>query len=308
MKIFDSLAKTFSASKAPSVSALERAEIEAAKALEGARNEVTRLQAALPAALVQGDAARQKARAELRAAEDDAADAETALSIVRERLTEARHEADQAARRTAYAAAQAVRDEAVVRLRSRYPAIVAELRGLIEATARADAEVEEANSALPAGAAPLARVEDEVRDVPSLPRRVLAERQVALWAPAGTARPAADQGGIRDEGGGRGRRVVVAHGGLSNVTQHFDLLSFTERKVAPGRNAAFAPRLHGLDLPALRADDAPAWSPLPPDSSPNAILAHLDALATEAGAPPAPEPERIDIEHELIVPPAVAAE
>lgn len=306
MNIFDNLKKTFGANKAPGVAALEKAEGEAMAALETARAQVETLRDALPAALIAGDAARQKARAELRAAEDDATDAASALEIVKARLAQARAEADEATRRAAYLAAQKGRDEAAARLREQYPRLVSELRALIEDIAHADAQVVEVNGALPSGAAPLERVEEVTRDIAGEPRRVLSEKVVQLWCPAGTARPVPNQGNIHDHGGGRGQRHMLAGGGGAYV-QHFDRRQFREVKVSPGRNAMFASRLHALDLPGLRGDEAPAWTPMPVDSSPALILARLDALDRDADAQE-PEPERIEVVHELIVHHAQAAE
>lgn len=308
MNIFNDIQKVFASGKAPSISTLEKAEAQAVRALEDARAEVEKLRATLPEAIVAGDAARRAHRDRLRQEEENVEDAASALAIVREKLAAARHEAEQAARRASYAKAAKARDEMAARLTREYPVITNQLRDLITAIARADAEVDEANAALPEGEAPLARVEDTVRDVPGIARKVVGEKIVEKWCLAGATQPAADQTGIRDEGDGRGTKIVPASGGTATARLHYDRHDFRETRFIPARPGAFGPRLHAMALPALKAGEPEAWHAMPLDASPATILAALDALAHEAKAALAPEKDVEAVEHILIAAPAQAAE
>lgn len=202
-----------------------------------------------------GEAAKHKQLiAEL---EDQARDAATFLTALEERhhvvaATEA--EAARVARCDAAAKLAADVGEELV---SKYPELVAGLLQLLHRVTLADAAIQEANADLPAGRERLQRVEAAVRDAPDVPRKVVREQVVSLWAYPNSERPL-DEGQAAKVLSSGGDRGVIPGGqwspGAGVVKRRFRRIEYLE-----GRGASSAPRLVDMDLPALRARD-PALS------------------------------------------------
>ncbi|MGU3495104.1 hypothetical protein ACLBXM_13765 [Xanthobacteraceae bacterium A53D] len=146
-------------------------------------------------------------------ARHQAEDAAEVIEALRKRHTEAERGQAEARRAEQYIAAREMRESAAARLRAEYSQHIAGLRDLLRVVTADDLAIEVANKDLPAGALALGTVEGEVRDRPSVPARILAERQLEAWVEHGDRPPARDQSDIADLGGGKGhKKIPTGHG------------------------------------------------------------------------------------------------
>lgn len=139
-------------------------------------------------------------------------------------------------------------------------------------------------------------VEASVRNVPGTPRQLISEEVVYRWCRPGDRMP----GALNQEG------VQLGHGGVGFMrTPNGQAQQLVRRKFIERR---FVEAAHGnpayvlatrLNLPGLRADDAPFFIPADPIAtpSPREVLRMLDKLAAQAEAPTAPAPaEKVELE------------
>ncbi len=96
-------------------------------------------------------------------------------------LTATRANEEDAPKRKEYEAARKFVTAMQGRLRSEYPALAADLAGLLSDLRMCEDTIKDVNSNLPSGAAPLVSPEVEVRHQPARPRELVDEQEVELW-------------------------------------------------------------------------------------------------------------------------------
>lgn len=180
------------------------------------------------------------------------------LAALETRLAEAQDREAERAKTERYAAARAQADAAADTLRDMYPQLAGALVDVLRGIAEAEIAVKTANADLPRGAAPLLPVESRVRDVPGRPEEVLSEATVTRFCRKGAQLPGGlDQSAVSRVNGGH---WFVQHTNAQN--EYVAERSFVEQTFMPkdpGRSAdGLAAR---LNLPGLRAGDAPFWKP-----------------------------------------------
>lgn len=213
---------------------------------------------------------------------------------------------DQMQRRERYDAAAKARSTAAKVLATEYPKHARALAGLLRTVAEADALVEGANEALPAGVERLTSTEGEVRRYPGTPGRVLKEESFTRWCrPDGSELFHTDQPKVEvnaDGVSGTHRSdhhppITVHLRRFSKVTRipegyPTNIASLAATLNLPGLNARHVPfwRYGAAELPAgivARLDeDAPLWGKLvgPVDAEPAAVteILPLDEPADRA--------------------------
>lgn len=124
----------------------------------------------------------KKRRAELVDLEFDAERLAAALGCLETALRQAQQREKQAARQTAYDAAQKAMAEAGEAIGARWDVLAAEMRDLLLAGTRAMLAVANANENLPEGAEPIEIHQVFSSRVPAVPEQILREEKVTLWA------------------------------------------------------------------------------------------------------------------------------
>jgi hypothetical protein len=207
--------------------------------------------------LLEGDdAALEKIEAELASANRAVERGYAAKDRLEARLAEAEAAELSGNRQATYDEAKAAADAAARKLRTDYAKHARALAALIEDIAVADALVEQANKALPAGAERLWQVEALVRDVPLVPDEIVSEEEVELWAyeHSGDPYPEDRQHEIEASAiSGYGCRPGV------QMSAQFVKRLFSKQTVLPGEYAKPGPRMAQMDLPGLKAGDPPFW-------------------------------------------------
>ncbi|MFG1286557.1 hypothetical protein [Xanthobacter versatilis] len=260
MNIFENITRAFGpkATKAPSLTTLERLHRETNEAVEAARIALEVLEAGRVNAVLGGEEARVALRQKITAARDDLAEMMVARDEVAARLEEARLEEAEKARRTAYSKADDAQRAAQSELVAKYPIAVAELIRLRELVAKADRLAEAANNDLPQGAARLLETES-VRDAPAVPEHILREEMADVWftvegnTPVDAARVTRREGrkGIMYAESSFGPRPVPCE--LRRVRK------VTRQRWTP---PVYGARLADLELPDLKAEPGAAPKPV----------------------------------------------
>ncbi len=254
-------------------------------ALDKARQEETEAGAALQAlvdrrsqALLAGDDALRRFKAEQAQAEERLERASAFVAALEAQLTDVREREAESAAAAKYRAAKKLSDAAASRLAEIYPRAARELADLVRQCAEADLAVQEANQNLPAGKGALQGPESLLRDLPPEEARVLKRRRVKRWTfeSSGHLIPTEREAEIQSISGDN---AVIQHGGLTPGSSKVVRRVFEEQTVVPARRRERGPRLAELFLPALRAGEPPFWSPGHETSYPESILRRVSELA-----------------------------
>lgn len=255
--------------------------------------------AAVAAGYLDEDAKRAKDRvtlADLRGLAEDA----TMIRVELEKRHNTAIATDENQRRAAvYADAKAQAEAAALALTRTYPKLAGSMIAMVKDLATAQRAVALANAELPQGAAPLEDPEMAARGVPGLPREVVSDEEVELWARYDLNEPVEEsfQSEIYPAGGGWGKRGHYQMGLLSTGEPQAIYRRRRFRKVVtrePTNGDYPLPLAAALQLPAVRGsgmlwgDSHPLFTPglslaLGGGAEPDVVLARLaevDAAAT----------------------------
>ena len=257
MNIFDSIAKTFRGTKAPTASQIMTLIAKAGAEVEAVEAEVKAVEARMAEAVIGGEAAVAAHREATRVAAERLAYARQAHTVLADKLATAEAEEAEAARREAYAKAVAAQKAAQADLLASYSTAVETLRRLQVAVAAADELARIANENLPAGAERLIETE-AVRDVPATPERIVSEELIDQWVTsAGTP---VDAARVTRREGKRGALYAESSFGPRPVACQLVKMRRVTRQ--PWSAPSYASRIADLILPDLRAEPIPAPSPV----------------------------------------------
>lgn len=296
MTIFDNIASILRGKKPAGADALAGLLSQTGADLAAAKQRLSELEAGRTDALLGGDAARARHRADVVSARDDVADLEIAVAELQQRLTAAEADAAETRRAAQYKAATEARDRAAAQFARDYPIAMRTLTNLLRIVAEADALVDAANEALPSGAEPLAPTEATVRDLPGLSAKVISERSVDLWAFPHAERPTSpeQQQRVRPDTDDPSTGTLLVRGGVGpEVVERVVLRRFIERRSLPAVAGEVGPRLSRMALPALRAGTPDHWVAPTFGLSPASILARLDAARAQKPTAPIDDREPI---------------
>lgn len=180
------------------------------------------------------------------------------VAALETRLAEAQDREAERGKTERYAAARAQADAAAETLRQAYPELALALVDVLRGVAEAEIAVKTVNADLPRGAAPLLPVESRVRDLPGRPEEIVAETEVTRFCRKGTQMPERlDQSAVHRVNGGHPFIQHTTAGAEYVAERAFIEQSYLPKD--PGKSAdGLAAR---LNLPGLRAGDAPFWKP-----------------------------------------------
>ncbi|MFG1299144.1 hypothetical protein V5F49_05045 [Xanthobacter sp. V3C-3] len=258
MNIFDSIAKTFRGTKAPTASQIRTLIAKAGAEVEAVEAEVKAVEARMAEAVIGGEAAVAAHREATRAAAERLAYARQAHTVLADKLTAAEAEEAEAARREAYAKAVAAQNAARSDLLAKYPIAVAELIRLRELVGEADRLAAIANGDLPAGATRLLETES-VRDVPAQPESVLGEETTDVWVTTEGGAPV-DAARVTRREGRKGFMYAESSFGPRPVACQLVKMRRVTRQ--PWCPPSYASRIADMQLPDLHAEPIPAPSPV----------------------------------------------
>ncbi|MFG1298873.1 hypothetical protein V5F49_03665 [Xanthobacter sp. V3C-3] len=257
MNIFDSIAKTFRGTKAPTASQITTLIARADAEVEAAEAEVKAVAARLPDAVLSGEAGVSAHRSAARLAAERLSYAKQAREVLASKFAATEAEEAEAARRSAYEKAVAAQNAARSDLLAKYPIAVAELIRLRELVGEADRLAAIANGDLPAGATRLLETE-AVRDVPATPERIVSEELIDQWVTsAGTP---VDAARVTRREGKRGALYAESSFGPRPVA--CQLVKMRRVKREPWCPPAYGARLADMTLPDLHAAPVPTPSPV----------------------------------------------
>jgi hypothetical protein len=238
---------------------LPEAEAELAAALAAQAD----AEAAYRAALIKGNEAEEdQADAERQAIDKRIVRAKILIETLRECLAEAQERELEAERVERYEAARRQGDEAGDALRVLYPQFAGGIVELLRAVAEAEIAVKAANGDLPRGAAPLAGVENRVRNFPGFPDEVLSETHVERWVRIGQILPGNfDQGEVRPTEGNRG--TLRVRGLPANEGYGVELRQFIQRELFPATFSGGTDSLAlGVSLPGFMEGEPKLFEPI----------------------------------------------
>lgn len=180
------------------------------------------------------------------------------LAALETRLAEAQDREAERGKAERYAAARAQADAAADTLRDMYPQLAVALVDVLRSVAEAEVAVKAANADLPRGAAPLLPVESRVRDLPGRPEEIVSEAEVTRFCRKGVQMPGGlDQSAVSRVNGGH---WFIQHTNAQN--EYVAERAFIEQSYLPKDPGKSADGLAArLNLPGLRAGDAPFWKP-----------------------------------------------
>ena len=282
---------------APTTQQLADALDDARRAQADATVDVEKAAAVVAAGFMDVAAKRQADRDVLAKAREAAEDASLVLAEVERRHVAALAADEETRRRDLYDAAKLEADAAAAAIRKDYPRLARDLVAMLGLLARAQQTVAMVNAELPAGAAPLTDPEFAARGVLGLPREVVSEEEVTVWAYIDSFKPAPDemQASIKGDVKGWGR-----HGG--SHAPHFRRHRFLKRQVRiEMRGEDPRPLASLIQLPAVLGlgflwELAAGWASMEPSD----VLARVAAIDAAAVARPVKIERTVKVEWEHI--------
>lgn len=215
-----------------------------------------------PKHVLAGAADAAKHRELLAQLDGDVSELAVLLQLAEERHAAAVAEEAQAAKAKRYEDARKLRDDAAAKLEAEYDKHAIGLLTLLHLVAQADEAVAIANEDRPEGMPNLDRVEAIVRDGEELPRKVIRDQVLSLWAFEDGERPLSpdQQAQVQAHPGARTGMISTGTGlhagGRSVVKKRFQLVEYQE-----ALSSSRGDRLADMKLPALRARDPNYWTP-----------------------------------------------
>ena len=234
-----------------SAAELDAGIIEAREAVKHAEGQAAEANRAYRAGLLSLDESALQKLVEAQTAANVRRDrAQAIVQALSEKLAEARNAEAETDRCRAYEAAKQAAQAAVKTLNA-YPGLVDQFIRLMREVNEAEMAVEAVNRDLPRGATAIASPEIAVRGIPPLPRKVLHEETVLLWAREYDSQPLPEayQNSIQNDGAGRGRRQ--GESGAVYVKR-----TFVRRKILPERMGTYPlPFAQYVRLPGFFHDE-----------------------------------------------------
>ncbi|MFG1268106.1 hypothetical protein V5F40_09090 [Xanthobacter sp. DSM 14520] len=257
MTIFDSIARTFKGSKAPTAAQIAGLVTKADAEVAAAEAEVKAVEARMADAVLGGEAAVASHREATRQAAERLAYSRQAYAVLASKLADAQAQEAEAARRGTYDRAVASQKEAQAALLSRYEPAVAELLRLKEVVAAADELVRIANANLPVGADRLVETES-CRDVAAVPERIIGEALIDQWFTTEGGAPVDAERVTRRQGA---KGVTYAESSFGPRPIPCELRQVRKVTKQPWCPPVYAARIGDMDLPALMAEPVAAPKP-----------------------------------------------
>ena len=281
----------------PTTEQLAAALDDAHRAQAEARADVERASGVVAAGFMDAAAKRQADRDVLTKARETAEDAGLVLAEVERRHAAALAADEDTRRRWLYDAAKIEADAAALALSKTYPTLARGIVAMLADLAKAQQAVAMVNAELPAGALPLADPEFAARGVLGLPREVISEEEVTVWAYIDSFKPAPDemQASIKGDVKGWGR-----HEG--SHAPHFRRHRFLKRQVRiETRGEDPRPLASVIQLPAVLGlgflwELAAGWASMEPSD----VLARVAAIDAAAVARPVKIERTVKVEWEHI--------